>query len=120
MSVYQICLILIGSLLLLQSLLGCKAASYSPGSRSILRDITNENKPAADYAVDLNVTTFDAVLRDTPAAHAVVEFFAHWCPACRNYKPHYEKVARLFNGPDAPHPGTVLMTRVDCASKVCS
>ncbi|KAI4975761.1 hypothetical protein ZWY2020_049368 [Hordeum vulgare] len=35
----------------------------------------------------------------------VAEFFAHWCPASRNYKPHYEKVAKLFNGPDAAHPG---------------
>jgi thiol oxidase len=33
-------------------------------------------------------------------------------------QPHYEKVARLFNGPDAVHPGIILMTRVDCASKV--
>lgn len=33
-------------------------------------------------------------------------------------QPHYEKVARLFNGPDAIHPGIVLMTRVDCAMKV--
>ncbi|GAB2236388.1 hypothetical protein Droror1_Dr00028195, partial [Drosera rotundifolia] len=39
------------------------------------------------------------------------------CPAYRNYKPHYEKVARLFNGPDAPHPGIILMARVDCALK---
>ncbi|GAB2219256.1 hypothetical protein Droror1_Dr00006889 [Drosera rotundifolia] len=39
------------------------------------------------------------------------------CPACRNYKPYYEKVARLFNGPDAPHPGIILMARVDCALK---
>nr|GMD43617.1 sulfhydryl oxidase 2-like isoform X2 [Ipomoea batatas] len=29
--------------------------------------------------------------------------------------PHYEKVARLFNGADAIHPGIILMTRVDCA-----
>ncbi|KAL0000150.1 hypothetical protein SO802_019752 [Lithocarpus litseifolius] len=41
------------------------------------------------------------------------------CPACRNYKPHYERVARLFNGPDAVHPGIILMTRVDCALKRC-
>jgi len=40
------------------------------------------------------------------------------CPACRNYKPHYEKVAKLFNGPDAAHPGIIVMARVDCASKV--
>ncbi|KAK7846260.1 sulfhydryl oxidase 2 [Quercus suber] len=73
-----------------------------------------------DYAVDINVTNFDAVLRDTPATFAVVEFFAHWCPACRNYKPHYERVARLFNGPDAVHPGIILMTRVDCALKINS
>lgn len=33
-------------------------------------------------------------------------------------QPHYEKVARLFNGPDAVHPGIILLTRVDCASKV--
>ncbi|KAF5206525.1 Sulfhydryl oxidase [Thalictrum thalictroides] len=40
------------------------------------------------------------------------------CPACRNYKPQYEKVARLFNGPYAVHPGVVFMTRVDCAEKI--
>ncbi|KAF8036897.1 hypothetical protein BT93_C2581 [Corymbia citriodora subsp. variegata] len=72
---------------------------------------------AVDYAVVLNATNFDAVLGGTPATYAVVEFYAHWCPACRNYKPQYEKVARLFNGPDAVHPGMVLMTRVDCALK---
>lgn len=33
-------------------------------------------------------------------------------------QPHYEKVARLFNGPNAVHPGIILMTRVDCALKV--
>ena len=33
-------------------------------------------------------------------------------------QPHYEKVARVFNGPTAAHPGIILMTRVDCALKV--
>ncbi|XP_028759509.1 sulfhydryl oxidase 2 isoform X1 [Neltuma alba] len=85
--------------------------------RSILRAVKNNdnNGDLRDYAVDLNATNFDAVLKDTPATFAVVEFFAHWCPACRNYKHQYEKVARLFNGPDAVHPGIILMTRVDCA-----
>nr|GMD26649.1 sulfhydryl oxidase 2-like isoform X1 [Ipomoea batatas] len=69
-------------------------------------------------AVDLTAVDFDAVLRDTPATHAIVQFYAHWCPACRNYKPHYEKVARLFNGVDAIHPGILLLTRIDCALKV--
>uniref|UniRef100_A0A2N9FN44 Sulfhydryl oxidase n=1 Tax=Fagus sylvatica TaxID=28930 RepID=A0A2N9FN44_FAGSY len=111
-------------------LLGFKTtSSFSLGSRSILRaiidDNDNDNKNGKvvdlqphDYAVDLNATNFDAVLRDTPATFAVVEFFAHWCPACRNYKPHYERVARLFNGQNAVHPGIILMTRVDCALKL--
>ncbi|KAK3134899.1 hypothetical protein QOZ80_5BG0412160 [Eleusine coracana subsp. coracana] len=71
-----------------------------------------------DAAIDLNATNFDAFLKASPESFAVVEFFAHWCPACRNYKPHYEKVAKLFNGPDAAHPGIIVMTRVDCALKV--
>uniref|UniRef100_A0ACD5U0J9 Uncharacterized protein n=1 Tax=Avena sativa TaxID=4498 RepID=A0ACD5U0J9_AVESA len=72
----------------------------------------------ADAAVELNATTFDAFLGAAREPFAVVEFFAHWCPACRNYKHHYEKVAKLFNGPDAAHPGRVLMTRIDCAFKM--
>lgn len=112
------------------SVLSFEASSASPvsiGSRSLLRSITDSgsssttaNKDAAvrDVAIDLNATNFDEVLGNTPASFAVVEFFAHWCPACRNYKPHYEKVARLFNGPEAAHPGIILMARVDCASKI--
>ncbi|KAK6242263.1 hypothetical protein SCA6_007652 [Theobroma cacao] len=100
-----------------------KATSLQAGSRTVLREIGSNNGGGAgsypkDYAVELNITNFDEVLKDTPATYAIVEFFAHWCPACRNYKPHFEKVARLFNGPEAVHPGIILMTRVDCALKV--
>ncbi|XP_021615766.1 sulfhydryl oxidase 2 isoform X2 [Manihot esculenta] len=145
MPMSQLCPILIVNLLFLLSSI---AASFPNGSRSILRELGNDNAVKVDYAVDVNVTNFDAVLRDTPATFAIVEFFAHWCPACRNYKvpygmflfltfvdvhvyfltvfglgasnvqPYYERVARLFNGPDAVHPGIVLMTRVDCALKI--
>ncbi|XP_020592949.1 sulfhydryl oxidase 1-like isoform X2 [Phalaenopsis equestris] len=85
--------------------------------RSLFRSL-GEGTGLPDYAVDLNSSTFDSILKESPASFAIVEFFAHWCPACRNYKPHYEKVARLFNGPNAVHPGIILMTRVDCAMKV--
>lgn len=54
------------------------AASSSPGSRSILRDIGGGNADQKDKAVELNTTNFDSVLHDTPAKYAVVEFFAHW------------------------------------------
>lgn len=106
------------TLLVLIVCLSALRLGASLGSRSILRTVADKSGDSEDYAVDLNATNFDAVLRDTPATFAVVEFFAHWCPACRNYKPHYEKVARLFNGPNAVHPGKVLMTRVDCALKI--
>ncbi|PWA44749.1 Erv1/Alr [Artemisia annua] len=106
---------LLTSLLLLSTLTLTSAA----GSRSILRvNPVAAAGDATDLAVDLNVTNFDSVLKDTPASYAIVEFFAHWCPACRNYKPQYEKVARIFNGPNAAHPGIILMARVDCANKV--
>ncbi|KAI9088663.1 hypothetical protein K1719_029777 [Acacia pycnantha] len=117
MSRMYVCLVLVLSLLPGT----VTSTSSSLGSaRSILRDVNDNSKNDGprDYAVDLNATSFSTVLKDTPADFAIVEFFAHWCPACRNYKPHYEKVARLFNGPDAVHPGIVLMARVDCASKI--
>nr|KJB30849.1 hypothetical protein B456_005G163600 [Gossypium raimondii] len=100
-----------------------KATSLQAGSRVVLREIGHNivgGSDPKDYAVELNATNFDAVLKDTPATYAIVEFFAHWCPACRNYKHHYENVAKLFNGPNAVHPGIVLMTRVDCALKINS
>lgn len=106
---------------LILSHLSFEASSFPVGSRSLLRVM--DSKPSIssdlpDAAVDLNATNFDAVLRLTPAPHAIVEFFANWCPACRNYKPHYEKVARLFSGADAAHPGILLMARVDCALRI--
>ncbi|KAF7808794.1 sulfhydryl oxidase 2-like isoform X1 [Senna tora] len=111
----------LGLILSLLSIICVVTSDSSLGSRrSILRVVKKDDTSGdlRDFAVDLNATNFDAVLKSTPATFAVVEFFAHWCPACRNYKPHYEKVARLFNGPDAVHPGIVLMTRVDCALKI--
>ncbi|KAF5778592.1 putative thiol oxidase [Helianthus annuus] len=87
------------------------------GSRSLLRVVDGAgNQPG--FAVDLNVTNFDQAFKDATTTYAIVEFFAHWCPACRNYKPQYEKVARLFNGANAAHPGIIFMTRVDCADTI--
>ncbi|XP_038987647.1 sulfhydryl oxidase 1-like isoform X2 [Phoenix dactylifera] len=103
--------------LLLSLLLLSGIVSSAGNRRSLLRSL-GDGPDLPDAAVDLNSSNFIRVLKESPAAFAVVEFFANWCPACRNYKPHYEKVARLFNGPDAPHPGIVIMTRVDCAMKM--
>ncbi|XP_072148784.1 sulfhydryl oxidase 1 isoform X1 [Setaria viridis] len=105
-------------LVLLAAFLGA-----APRGADALRSLGVEGAGGAggahgDAAVDLDAGNFTAFLQASPESFAVVEFFAHWCPACRNYKPHYEKVAKLFNGPDAAHPGIIVMARVDCASKV--
>ncbi|KAK4720518.1 hypothetical protein R3W88_010751 [Solanum pinnatisectum] len=98
-----------------------QSVSVSNGSqRVILRAISGQDGEKPDFAVELNATNFDSVLKETPAPYAIVEFFAHWSPACRNYKPQYERVARLFNGAEASHPGIILMTRVDCALTINS
>lgn len=54
------------------------SAPFSVGSRSVLRSIDNDKSEKPDYAVELNATNFDSVLSETPAAYAVVEFFARW------------------------------------------
>ncbi|KAA8525918.1 hypothetical protein F0562_007982 [Nyssa sinensis] len=66
--------------LLLLSFEASSSSSVSDGSRSILRAVNNNNNNGdqPDFVIDLNVTNFDAVLRDTPATYAIVEFFAHW------------------------------------------
>ncbi|KVH96230.1 Erv1/Alr [Cynara cardunculus var. scolymus] len=115
-SVFKLLTLLLWSFMSLSLISSALLINPAAGSRSLLRAI-NGGGDQPDFAVDLNVTNFDAVLKDTPATYAIVEFFAHWCPACRNYKPQYEKVARLFNGANAIHPGVILMTRVDCANK---
>lgn len=65
-------------MLLVLLLLIFEASSVSVGSRSVLRSINNKHGEQSDFAVDLNSTNFDALLRETPATYAIVEFFAHW------------------------------------------
>ncbi|KAL0799597.1 hypothetical protein Bca101_054772 [Brassica carinata] len=65
---------------------GAAATSFSPGSRSILRDIgSSVISDHKDNAVELNATNFDSVFQDTPAKFAVLEFFAH-CKEQMNVK----------------------------------
>lgn len=72
----------LGLFLCTLSLFFSATLSSSTGSqRSILREVNDNDINGVtdhDYAVELNGTNFDAVLKDTPATYAVVEFFAHW------------------------------------------
>ncbi|GKB11119.1 sulfhydryl oxidase 2-like protein isoform X2 [Tanacetum coccineum] len=109
-SVFKI----LGSFISLWSLSSPLLIHQAVGSRSLLN---HSGYQQPDLVVELDATNFNSVLKDTTANHTIVEFYAHWCPACRRYKPQLEKVARLFNGADATYPDTVLVTRVDCAIK---
>ncbi len=55
-----------------------------------------------------------------PAGRGVLmEFYASWCPACKHFQPHYEKVSAYFYGSPRPKP-EVYVARVDCATEVRS
>lgn len=55
------------------------SVSVSNGSqRRILRVISGQDGEKPDFAVELNATNFDSVLKETPAPYAIVEFYAHW------------------------------------------
>ncbi|KAL0889423.1 hypothetical protein Bca101_013406 [Brassica carinata] len=88
------------------------AASSSPGSRSIVRDISGGNADQKDRAVETLPTSNQFSATPPPSMPSSSSSLTGVLP------PHYEKVARLFNGPDAMHPGIVLMTRVDCAMEM--
>jgi len=47
----------------------------------------------------------------------LMEFYANWCPACKHFQPHYDKVAAFFYGTPRPKP-EVYVARVDCATEV--
>ena len=47
----------------------------------------------------------------------LMEFYAAWCPACKHFQPHYDKVAAYFYGTPRPKP-EVYVARVDCATEV--
>jgi thiol-disulfide isomerase/thioredoxin len=47
------------------------------------------------------------------AVHAVVEFYAPWCPQCQAYAPTMERLGHTFNTEGS----SVLVARVDCAAR---
>uniref|UniRef100_A0A7I4F9J7 Sulfhydryl oxidase n=1 Tax=Physcomitrium patens TaxID=3218 RepID=A0A7I4F9J7_PHYPA len=68
-----------------------------------------------DCAVELYDKIFHPSLAQTNTPYALVEFFASWLPECQQFKPHYERVACLFNDPTGIHEGEVYVTMVNCA-----
>lgn len=96
---------------LLSLALGPGPALCRPGN--LQHAAQGEQKDHA-FVHDLTEADFNATLAAQTTPHALIEFYASWCPACQHFMPHYEKIARLFNGPGAPYPNLIYVARVDC------
>eukprot|EP01023_Acetabularia_acetabulum_P003730 TRINITY_DN11545_c0_g1_i2.p1 TRINITY_DN11545_c0_g1~~TRINITY_DN11545_c0_g1_i2.p1 ORF type:complete len:521 (-),score=66.06 TRINITY_DN11545_c0_g1_i2:596-2116(-) len=68
-------------------------------------------------AIDLVNSTFHAQVGKVPEEYNILmEFYASWCPACRHFKPDFEKIANYFNKEPRVKP-EVWVARVDCATE---
>lgn len=73
---------------------------------------------AAAPVIELTKDNFYQTVDSWPLDHGVLmEFYAHWCPACKRFQPDYEKVAGYFNSEPRVEP-IVTVARVDCANEV--
>jgi thiol:disulfide interchange protein len=78
-------------------------------------DAEEELDMTKPWATDLTEAEFVDAMRARPdGSLALVELYASWCPACRAFKPHYERVAHALS---ISHP-SVLVARADCATEV--
>eukprot|EP00882_Tetradesmus_deserticola_P033036 GHRQ01037701.1.p1 GENE.GHRQ01037701.1~~GHRQ01037701.1.p1 ORF type:complete len:225 (+),score=62.76 GHRQ01037701.1:22-675(+) len=72
---------------------------------------TSKHVPGLDVTKETINTTLKAMPAD---AKVLMEFYATWCPACRAFKPDYDKVAQfLASQPAGSNKVTAL--RLDCA-----
>jgi thiol oxidase len=69
------------------------------------------------FPLDMTTKDFNSTLEGLSQKHAVIEFYASWCPACRHFAPEYEKVGAFFSN-YTPKAGAVFLGRVDCAVEV--
>lgn len=105
------------SLLLLLPLLALAAADPDPVAAAVVGTAAAPAPAAAAAIVAWTGLTIDAALAALPPATPVLlEFYAHWCPACQRFAPHYERAAAGLAG------SGVVVARVDCAdeSAVCN
>lgn len=68
--------------------------------------------------LQLDSGSFQSQLEQVPTdTKVLLEFYAHWCPACQRFAPEYEHLAAFLNAEPRPDP-KILVARVDCAGEV--
>ena len=68
--------------------------------------------------VQVDKDNIDDFIKSVPEQTGVMmEFYAHWCPACQHFAPTYEKVAKYFNSEPHVQPA-ITVARIDCADEV--
>ncbi|KAK9819339.1 hypothetical protein WJX74_007870 [Apatococcus lobatus] len=84
----------------------------------VLAALVFGNVAGAAEPLQLDSATFQSQLEGVSAdTKVLLEFYAHWCPACQRFAPEYEHLAALLNDEPKPVP-KVLVARVDCAEEV--
>jgi thiol oxidase len=82
--------------LLIMSVWICAILNQTGASaRLIGGDLPKQGNVMNTAAVELTTENFNSTLWASPSTWAIVEFYAHWCPACQMFSSHYSQVGGL-------------------------
>lgn len=93
-----------------------------------------EDEKATEGLIELDDANFLGTLADIALSYdwVLVEFYSHWCPACKAFQPDYKKIATHINsivqeeyrswaGDEDNRPARLAVARIDCPEnkKLC-
>jgi thiol oxidase len=93
-----------------------------------------EDEKPTEGLIELNDANFMGTLADLAQSYdwVLVEFYSHWCPACKAFQPDYKKLAihinnivqeeyRSWTGDEDNRPARLAIARIDCPEnkKLC-
>ena len=86
-------------------------------ARGIRGLIDPDKRQLSPHAIKLTNETYWEELRSVPPERkCVIEFYAHWCPACRKFAKQFDEVAKFFNVAPRPKPSVDVFS-IDCAEE---
>ncbi|GMH40117.1 hypothetical protein BSKO_08021 [Bryopsis sp. KO-2023] len=79
--------------------------------------LAESERASESLVVEAQKKNLTQILESVPeGAHVLFEFYAHWCPHCKHFKPTYEEVGTFFMKLPKVKPEVFVM-RIDCAIK---